>query len=224
MEFTEIDELNEMIIYSKSYKPSLIPKFNKFFDFDFKSAQDFNYISMDEMMDHSFDDMNPSGFVQMPVSKLVFSTEKQNETIEDILQDISNSLANLEINTSPLTSPKKKIEDETFMKPIQEVDNKKEGSFEAVQLDFDKNPEKIIEEEEMKDPYNEEKDDLKKTSSMEEKKNFLKLEKENVSQTFTEKRKITSCLSETMKNKSSVKPYFFFHYYYLQYFLFFFKI
>lgn len=210
MEFTEIDELNEMISYSKTYKPSLIPKFNKFFDFDFKSAQDLNYVSMDELLEHSFEDLNPSEFLQKPNSKSIFSTEKQNETIEDILQDISNSLLNIDINTFPMTSPQKKfIEDEFSMKPIQEVENKKEGSFELNDFQQQKSPEKRKEEEEIKEGENEDKDELKKMNSMEEKKFFLKLEKENVSQTFTEKRKLASCLTETIKNKGSVSKYIF---------------
>ena len=216
MEFTEIDELNDMIIFSKSYRPSLVAKFTKnaFFDLDFKTAQDFNFVSFDELLDNSFDDLTSPEIGPKTSSKIVLALEKSNETIEDILADIGNSIANYEFNlASPLTSPKKKKTEEDFalnnsMKPIQEVEHKKEGSFEAQEAE-NKIPqikEQVINEDEGKQDDDDDEDEKeKKINSADEKKNFLKLEKDNVSQTFTEKRKLTSCLTENIKmNKGPV--------------------
>ena len=206
MEFTEIGELNDILIYSKSYRPSLIPKFTKYFESDFQSAQDFNFVSMDELMENSFEDLSSPEIHHKPSIKISLGAENANETIDEILEDISNSLANNDFR-SPSSSPKKKRTEEEFvngipMGPIVEVHTRNEESLEIAGIE-QKSPE--IKEETM---YEEEEEkemmDDKKPSSLDDKKNFSKLEKENISQTFTEKRKLTSCLTENIKNKGPV--------------------
>ena len=205
MEFTEIEELNDILIYSKSYRPSLITKFTKYFESDFHTAQDFNFVSLDELMENSFENFSSPEIHQKPSIKISIATEKTNETIDEILADISNSLATNDLR-SPSLSPKKKKNEEEFgihMGPIVEVQTRNEESLEIVGIE-QKSPE--IKEETM---YEEEEEkemrENKKPSSVDDKKNFLKLMKENVSQTFTEKRKLTSCLTENIKNKGPVK-------------------
>lgn len=206
MEFTEIDELNDMIVYSKSYRPSLIPKFTKYFDFDFKAPQDLNFVSLDELMENSFEDLQSPEIRHKPSQKINVGVEKSNETIEDILEDISNSMANFDIGmVSPVLSPKK-YDDGGHNQQMKPIDEEAENKFEESPRQERKKKTEANTEMENKDIDTiENKDDDKKVSSLDDKKNFLKLENENVSQTFTEKRKITSCLTENIKqNKGPV--------------------
>jgi hypothetical protein len=212
MEFTELEELNDMIIYSKSYRPSLIPKFTKYFDFDFKAPQDLNFVSFDELLDNSFEDL-PSPEIQHKTSQKINVPEKSNETIDDIIEDISNSVANFVFNVSPGPSPKK-IEDPVISQQMKPIEEEEEHKLEESPENNEKNIqetkiEEANEENNKEMDPNENREEEKKTGSFDDKKNFLKIEKDNISQTYTEKRKLTSCLTENIKqNKGPVKFHF----------------
>lgn len=201
MEFTEIDELNDMIVFSKSYRSSLIPKFSKFFDLDFKTPSDLNYISLENLIENSYEDLpSPS---QNPAHKAVptirvkpIESEKQNETIEEILNDISSSMVNFELNISAIASPlKKKSEESSLFSPIKEAEHKKEESEAELIEEKENSPEKKPTHEEDKN----EEENKGQNNSLDDKKNFAKREDGDVSQTFTEKRKLTSCLTENIR-------------------------
>lgn len=194
MEFTELDELNDMIVFSKSYRPSLIPKFNKYFDFDLKAPQDLNFVSFDELLDNSFEDIpSPEVAKKSPQKLLSFQPERANETIEDILEDIGNTMANIDMNFSPLTSPKKieRQDDPSLLKPIEE---ETEHKIEESPVQKPKREEEVIKYDIVENgPYENEAVDNKedrKADSLDEKKKILK--QDNVSQSYMEKRKYTS--------------------------------
>lgn len=198
MEFTEIDELNDMIVYSKSYRPSLIPKYSKFFDLDFKSPSDLNYFSLDNLIENSFEDIpspSPENKNRQVSKGITFESEKKNETIEEILNDISTSIANFELNISIVSPTKKRSEETPLLSPIKEQIKKEESHREHIESNSATKKEERSEENNGGD--GEEK--KQETSSMDERKSIIKRQDGDISQTFTEKRKITSCLTENIR-------------------------
>lgn len=192
MEFSEIAEINDMINYSKSFRPILLQRYAKGFalDDDFQS-QDVNFFTYEDLLNNSFASMHEEVKGEQ-IQQIISLDFKNNQSLEEILADITNSfLAN---------------GNKEFLCENEEKDIKIEMKKIIKMMVPDEKLEKIVEEDQ-----NEKEEDVRRENQNQtfseninlDKKKIEKLEENHVSQTFTERKLSKSYLTRLSKGGSS---------------------